>query len=67
MHQNDRWLLSQVFSNVDPVSIPLYESLLIGDHSLRKEVASARDELCAWVSEHSRYARAAGNIRVVTR
>ena len=36
MHQNDCWFLSRVFSDVDPVLIPLYESLLVDHHSLRK-------------------------------
>jgi hypothetical protein len=35
MHQNDRRFLSRVFSNVDPVLVPLYESLLVDNHSDR--------------------------------
>ncbi len=36
MHQNDGRFLSRVFSDVDPVLIPLYESLLVDHHSLGK-------------------------------
>jgi hypothetical protein len=32
MHQNDRRFLSRVFSDVDPVLIPLYESLWVDHH-----------------------------------
>jgi hypothetical protein len=36
MHQNDRRFLSRVFSDVDPMLVPLYENLLVDHHSLRK-------------------------------
>jgi hypothetical protein len=37
MHQDDRRFRTRVFSDVDPVSVPLHESLLVGHHSLGKE------------------------------
>src|SRR5215472_14633587 len=35
MHQDDRRFLSRIFSNEDPMFIPLYESLLVSHHFLR--------------------------------
>src|SRR5215467_1438411 len=47
MHQNDRRFLSRMISNVDPMLIPLYESLLVDHFSLRKEWRlNAWDQLC---------------------
>jgi hypothetical protein len=34
MHQDDRRLLSRIFSDEDPVFIPLYERLLVSHHFL---------------------------------
>jgi hypothetical protein len=36
MHQNDRRFLSRLFSDVEPILVPLYESLFVDHHSLRK-------------------------------
>src|SRR5215471_21799981 len=35
MHQDDRRFLSRIFSDEDPVFIPLYEGLLVSHHFLR--------------------------------
>jgi hypothetical protein len=52
MHQNDRRFLSRMISNVDPMLIPLYESLLVDHFSLRKEWRlNAWDQLRAGASD----------------
>src|SRR5215831_3209595 len=54
MHQNDRRFLSRMISNVDPMLIPLYESLLVDHFSLRKEWRlNAWDQLCAGASDQA--------------
>src|SRR5215470_6698862 len=52
MHQNDRRFLSRMISNVDPMLIPLYESLLVDHFCLRKERRlNAWDQLRAGASD----------------
>ena len=50
MHENDRRFRSRVFSDVDPVLIPLHNSLLVDHHSLRKG-CRLTTELGSWAGD----------------